>query len=166
MTLERAAASRSCSIQCTARWKNRLLFDAVDWAASRASAACKKLSGCVLAWLGLSGRGADLHIAQLMPLPLTISCCSKSRLILPFWYRLTRVVPDKGPLPPLNGCCILFLLCIRQYLCNQISFIFENKFTRREVIRIYLNLTLSNTVLVGLCRTLPSNGCNIVQSEK
>ena len=38
------------------------------------------------------------------------SCCHchslslasvKSRLILPFWYRLTRIVPDKGPL---NGC--------------------------------------------------------------
>jgi len=28
-------------------------------------------------------RGADLHIAQLMPLPLTISCSSKSRLVLP-----------------------------------------------------------------------------------
>jgi len=27
-------------------------------------------------------RGADLHIAQLMPLPLTISCSSKSRLAL------------------------------------------------------------------------------------
>jgi len=25
----------------------------------------------------------------------------KSKLVLPFWYRLTRVVPDKGPL---NGC--------------------------------------------------------------
>jgi len=30
-----------------------------------------------------------------MPLPLTISCCSKSRLVLPLWCRLTRVVPDK-----------------------------------------------------------------------
>jgi len=29
-------------------------------------------------------QGADLHIAQLMPLPLTISCSSKSRLVLPF----------------------------------------------------------------------------------
>jgi len=45
------------------------------------------------------GRGADLHMAQLMPLPLTISCPSKSRLVLPFWYRLTRVVLDtvQGP---------------------------------------------------------------------
>ena len=28
----------------------------------------------------------------------------KSRLVVPFWYRLTRVVPEKGPL---NG-CVLF----------------------------------------------------------
>jgi len=41
------------------------------------------------------GQGADLHMAQLMPLPLTISCSSKSRLVLPFWFRLTRVVSDK-----------------------------------------------------------------------
>jgi len=26
------------------------------------------------------GQGADLHMAQLMPLPLTVSCSSKSRL--------------------------------------------------------------------------------------
>jgi len=26
-------------------------------------------------------RNADLHMAQLMPLPLTISCSSKSRLV-------------------------------------------------------------------------------------
>ena len=38
----------------------------------------------------------------------------KSRLVLPFWYQLTWVVPDKGPL---NGCvCVcsnvfLFVLC-------------------------------------------------------
>ena len=29
------------------------------------------------------GRGADLHMVQLMPLPLTIFCSSKSRLVLP-----------------------------------------------------------------------------------
>jgi len=49
-------------------------------------------------------RGADLHMAQQMPLPLTVTHCLasvKSRLVLPFWYRLTWVVPDKGPL---NGC--------------------------------------------------------------
>ena len=41
------------------------------------------------------GQSADLHMAQLMSLPLTVSCSSKSRLVLPFWYQLTRVVPDK-----------------------------------------------------------------------
>ena len=29
----------------------------------------------------------------------------KSRLVLPFWYRLTRVVPEKGPL---NGCVCVY----------------------------------------------------------
>ena len=33
--------------------------------------------------------GADLHVAQLMPLPLTISCSSKSRLVLPFLFYLS-----------------------------------------------------------------------------
>jgi len=56
--------------------------------------ACKKLSGEMLAWLCL-GQDANLHMAQLMPLPLTISCSSKFRLVLPFWCRLTQVIPDK-----------------------------------------------------------------------
>jgi len=55
-------------------------------------------------------RSADLHTAQLMPVPLTVSCSSKSRLVLPFWYRLTRIVPDKGPL---NGCvCVCVCVCV------------------------------------------------------
>jgi len=41
-------------------------------------------------------RGADLHTAQLMPLPLTVSCSSKGRIGFTFPYRLTRVVADKG----------------------------------------------------------------------
>jgi len=53
-------------------------------------------------------RGADLHMAQLMPLPLTVSCFSKIEIGLPFWYRLTRVVP-------LNGCvcaCVYIVQCV------------------------------------------------------
>jgi len=38
------------------------------------------------------GQGADLHMAQLMPLPLTISCSSKSRLLLPFWCQLIQCI--------------------------------------------------------------------------
>ena len=41
--------------------------------------AFKKQSGGVLARLSLE-RGADLHMAQLMPLPLTVSCFSKIQI--------------------------------------------------------------------------------------
>jgi len=60
--------------------------------------ACKKTEWCGAGMVICLERGADLHMAQLMPLPLTISCFSKIQIGLPFWYRLTRVVPDKGPL--------------------------------------------------------------------
>jgi len=70
----------------------------------------KKLSGGVLVWLSLL-RGADMHMAQLMPLPPTVSSV-KSRLVLPFWYRLTQVVSDKGPL---NGCMyVMYVWCVLQ----------------------------------------------------
>ena len=44
-------------------------------------------------------RDADLHMAQLMPLPLTVSCFSKIQT------GFTFLVPEKGPL---NVCvCII-----------------------------------------------------------
>jgi len=68
------------------------------------------MSGGVLAWLSAWGK-VQICMAQLMPLPLTVSCSSKSTLVFPFWYRLTRVVLDKRPL---NGC--IYYLCM--YRCN------------------------------------------------
>jgi len=51
-------------------------------------------------------RGADLQMAQVMPLPLTVFCFSKIQICLPFSYRLARVVPDKETL---NGCvCVCY----------------------------------------------------------
>ena len=58
----------------------------------------KKLSGGVLAWLSVWSE------VQTCIRPSWCHCHSlslasvKSRLVLPFWYRLTWVVPDKGPL--------------------------------------------------------------------
>ena len=49
-------------------------------------------------------------MAQLMPLPLTVSCFSKIQIVLPFWYRLTWVVLEKGPL---NG-CVCVCMCMGQ----------------------------------------------------
>ena len=58
-------------------------------------------------------RGADcLHVVQLMPLPSPYpsSLLSfKSRLVLPFWYRLTQVVPETRSF---NGCCVVVILVI------------------------------------------------------
>jgi len=79
--------------------------------------ACKKLSGGKLADVVMClGQGANLHVAQLMPLPLTISCSSKSRLVLPSWCRLTWVVPDKIQ----EGCkmvCVCVRACMRACMC-------------------------------------------------
>jgi len=60
-------------------------LEAVGWVAGRASGLEKTEwwdSGVVICL----GQGANLHIAQLTPLPLTISCLSKSRLVLPSWF--------------------------------------------------------------------------------
>jgi len=43
-------------------------------------------------------QGADLHMAQLMPLPLTVSCFSKIQIGFTFLVPAPRVVPEKGPL--------------------------------------------------------------------
>ena len=48
-------------------------------------------------------RGADLHIAQLMPLPLAVSCSNKIQIGFTFLVPAHPVVPDKGPL---NGCVL------------------------------------------------------------
>ena len=43
-------------------------------------------------------RGADLHMAQLMPLPLTVSCLSKIRIVFTFLVPAHPGSPGKGPL--------------------------------------------------------------------
>jgi len=72
--------------------------------------ACKNwLSGGVLAWLSVWSE------VQTCIWPSWCHCHSlslatvKSRLVLPFWYWLTQVVPDKGPL---NGC-----VCAAKCIC-------------------------------------------------
>jgi len=56
--------------------------------------ACKKQSDGVLAWLCLE-RGADLHMAQLMPLPLTVSCSSKIQIGFTFLVPAYPLCPGK-----------------------------------------------------------------------
>ena len=53
-------------------------------------------------------RGADLHMAQLMQLPLTVCCFSIIQIGLPFWYRFTWVFLKKGPL----NACVCVRVCV------------------------------------------------------
>jgi len=59
--------------------------------------ACKKLSGGVMEWLSV---WSAVHTAQLMPLPLTVSCFSKIQIGFTFLIA-DPGNPGKGPL---NGC--------------------------------------------------------------
>ena len=71
--------------------------------------ACKKLSSGVLAWLSVWSE------MQTCIWPSWCHCHSlslasvKSRLVLPFWFRPTQVVPEKGPL---NGCVCVYVYFI------------------------------------------------------
>ena len=75
--------------------------------------ACKKLSGGVLAWLSVWSE------VQTCIWPSWCHCHSlslasvKSTLVFPFWYRLTRVVPDKRPL----NVCVCVYVCLSVCLC-------------------------------------------------
>ena len=67
----------------------------------------KKLSGGVLAWLSV---WSEVHTC-IWPSwchrhSLSLSSV-KSILVLPFWYRLTRVVPDKKPLRIMEQCILI-----------------------------------------------------------
>ena len=92
-----------------------LAFSALTLLVGRQEAhpACKKLSGEVLAWLSVWSK------VQTCIWPSWFHCHSlslasvKSRLVLPFWYRPTRVVPEKGPL---NECVLLSLCCLVIFL--------------------------------------------------
>ena len=83
-------------------------FDTVGWAAGR-DPACKKQSGEVLAWLSVWSE------VQTCIWPSWCHCHSlslasvKSRLVIPFWYQLTRVVPAKGLLNQCVRVCYTFL---------------------------------------------------------
>ena len=54
-------------------------------------------------------RVADLHTAQLMPLPLTVSCFSKIQIGFTFLVPAHLVVLEKVPL---NG-CVCLCVCVR-----------------------------------------------------
>ena len=78
---------------------------------------CLSVSFCVLyAWLQLWGagmvicleRGADLHMAQLMPLPLTVSCFSKIQIGLTLLVLAHLGSPGKGAVKRVCVCVCVY----------------------------------------------------------
>ena len=68
---------------------------------------CKILIGMVI-WLE---RGADLHMAQLMPLPLTVSCFSKIQNCFSF------LVPTHPGSPGQRAVCVCVCVCACVRVC-------------------------------------------------
>ena len=60
--------------------------------------ACKKLTAGVLAWLSVWSEVQTCIRPSWCHYHSLFLASVKSRLVLPFWYQLTRVVPEKGPL--------------------------------------------------------------------
>ena len=96
-------------------------------------------------------RGADsLHMVQLMPLhpktPLSLASF-KSKLVLPFWYRLTQAVLEKRPL---NGCSSVVVIVVTFAVnvfflhCN-ICFCTDGANFRRRL--FFLQVTLLNFMI-------------------
>jgi len=93
--------------------------------------ACKKLSGEVLAWLsGWSEVQTCIWSSWCHSHSLSVASV-KSRLVLPFWYWLTRVVLDKRPL---NEC-----MCV----CDMKDWEWHNYWEKFHLVE--LNILIQNS---------------------
>ena len=85
-------------------------FDAVGWAAGRASSLYKNFEWCSTGMVICLERDADLHMAQLMPLPLTVSCFSKIQTGFTFLVPAHPGSPEKGPLNVCVCVCAKYMI--------------------------------------------------------
>ena len=85
------------------------------------------------------GQGADLHMAQ-----LTTSCSSKSRLVLPFWCRLTQVVLDKIQEGRKMDVCVCACVCVCVRACVHVTL---NEYT--PVLLLWIPLLLCEVVFIS-----------------
>jgi len=67
-------------------------------------------------------RGANLHMAQLMPLPLTVSCCSKIQIGITF---LVLAHPGSPGQRAIKGVCVFVCVIFSQLWIN-ITIIWDN----------------------------------------
>ena len=86
--------------------------------------ACRKLSGGALVWFCLE-QCADLHMAQLMPLPLTVSCFSKIQIGFTFLVPAHLGSPRQRAVKLVCVCvcvcpCMRACVCVSSYICFQL----------------------------------------------
>jgi len=77
--------------------------------------ACKKLEWWGAGMVICLERGADLHMAQLMPLPLTVSCFSKIQTGFTF---LVPAHPGSPGQRAVKWVCVYVLVIVLHYYCN------------------------------------------------
>ena len=75
--------------------------------------ACKKLSGGVRGMVICLERGADLHMAQLMPLPFTVSCFGKIEIGFTFLVPSHLASPGKRAVKRARA-----RACVRACVCD------------------------------------------------
>ena len=119
----------------------------------------KSIRPVKIGWCGVGvviflERGADcLHMVQLMLLhPQTPSSLAlfKSRLVLPFWYRLVHVVLEKRPL---NGCSSSSVVLCRSISAvgHRLSMITDSQRSLRVISKWFLSLFSFLQFLHRLC---------------
>jgi len=87
--------------------------------------ACKKLEWWVGCWHGIClERCADLHVAQLMPLPLTVSCSNKIQVGFTFLVLVHLRSPGQRPLN--------VFVCVMLSLLFSVSLQFEQLVWNQE----------------------------------
>ena len=77
-------------------------------------------------------QGADLHMAQLMPLPLAVSCFSKIQIDFTFLVPAHPVSPGKRAVKRVYVCCeirifhfMLVLSCTVMSVCVQFEYYYS-----------------------------------------
>ena len=85
-------------------------FDAVGWLVGRQEGhpACKKTEQWGAGVVICLERGADLHMTQLMPLPLTVSCFSKIQIGFTFLVPAHPGSPGKRAIKRMCVCVVVW----------------------------------------------------------
>jgi len=102
--------------------------------------ACKKIEWWGAGMVICQERGADLHTAQLMPLPLTVSCFSKIQIGFTFLVQAYLGSPGQGAA---KRVCVCVCVCV----CVIIIIIIKSAATKKldnDVVKTHVSCSEDN----------------------